>query len=127
VHVKSQIESHPPTSTDQLVGDIRSFIASEGYDLPPSEVADAANGDYDQITQNLRSLMLKHDYNKSRVDESLAKRAEMNNSPSSTKTTPKSNILREVKVDDVRSFRKTLKVDQKPAPVQSLETFYCSE
>jgi hypothetical protein len=124
VHVKSQIESHPPTSTDPLISDVRSFITSEGYDIPPSEITETINGDYDQITQNLHSLILKHGYDKTRVEESLARRAETNGSPSTTKTTGRCNILKEVKVDDIDSFRKTLKADQKPSPVQSLQTFY---
>jgi hypothetical protein len=127
VHVKSQIKSHPRTSTDQLVSEIRFFITREGYDIPPSEVSEAANGDYDQITQNLHSLMLKHGYDNTRVEESLAKWTEMNNSPSTTKSTGTFNILNEVKVIDIDNFRKTLKMDQKPAPVQLLQTFYRCE
>ena len=65
VHVKSQIENHLPNSTDQLVTDVRLFIAGEGYDISPSEVADAIKGDFSSIQDRISTLLLKHGYDES--------------------------------------------------------------
>ena len=59
--------------------------------------------------------------------QSLAKSAEMFNAQTAVNTGATgstSNVLKEVHVDNLKKFRNTLKVDDKPAPVQPLLTFY---
>jgi len=130
VHVKSQIETTVPDFAQQLADGVRIFIAKEGYDIPPAEVAEAVKGDVNSLPQNLYNLILKHGYDKDRVAGSMAKGAEMfkaqitMNGAANGAATPKSNVLKEIKVEDMQKFRSTLRVGDKPAPVQPLETFY---
>src|SRR5208282_5802350 len=86
VHVKSQIENNLPNSADQLVADVRLFIVDEGYDIPPSEVADAVNGDFSSIPDRISSLLLKHGYDRDRVAQSLAKSTKVFNAQTATNT-----------------------------------------
>ena len=130
VHVKSQIENKIPDFAQQLADGVRIFIAKEGYDIPPDEVTDAVKGDINSLPQNLYTLIIKHGYDKDRVTGSMAKGAEMfkaqitMNGVADDTTTPKWNVLKEIKVEDMQTFRNTLRVGDKPAPVQPLETFY---
>jgi hypothetical protein len=109
---------------------VRIFIAKEGYDIPPDEVTEAVKGDINSLPQNLYTLILKHGYDKDRVTGSMAKGAEMfkaqitMNGVADDTATPKWNVLKEIKVEDMQTFRNTLRVGDKPAPVQPLETFY---
>lgn len=117
-----------------MADNIRLFIANEGYDIPPPEVAEAVKGDPSLIPQNLYSVIVKHGYNKDRVAASMAKGTEIlkaqiaanaiTNGVINGDGAAKTKVLKEVKVDDIHKFRSTLKVGEKPAPVQPLETFY---
>lgn len=133
VHVKSQIEHHPPDFTEQLATGVRLFIANEGYDIPPSEVAEAFKGDLSLVPQNLYSIIIGHGYDKDRVAKSMAKGAEIFDAQIAMDGVAngnggiKSHVLREVKVENIKKFRSTLKVDDKPSPVQPLETYYESQ
>jgi insulysin len=130
IHLKSQIESKVPDFAQQLADGVRIFIANEGYDIPPAEVAEAVNGDVNSLPQNLYALILQHGYDKDRVAASMAKGKEMfeaqitMNGDSDGVATPISKVLKEVMVEDIKKFRSTLRVGDKPAPVQPLETFY---
>lgn len=130
VHVKSQIEHQPPDFAQQMADNVRLFIANEGYDIPPPEVAEAVKGDPSLIPQNLYSVIVNHGYNKDRVAASMAKGAEIlkaqieANSITNGDGPAKTQVMKEVKVDDIHKFRSTLKAGEKPAPVQPLETFY---
>ena len=130
MHVKSQIESKVPDFAQQLANGVRVFIANEGYDIPPSEVAEAVKGDVNSLPQNIYGLVLKHGYDKDRVASSMAKGAEMfkaqitMNGVTNEASAPMWHVLKEIKVEDMQKFRSTLKVGDKPTPVQPLETFY---
>jgi insulysin len=131
VHVKSQIEHHPPTLEDQLAQGVRLFITNEGYDIPPTEVTEAVQGDLSLVPQKIYALILKHGYNQERVAKSLAKGADMFTAmiaPTANGTVKedgiKTQVLKEVRIEDLQKFRATLEVGGKPAPVQPLETFY---
>jgi hypothetical protein len=117
-----------------MADNVRLFIASEGYDIPPPEVAEAVKGDPSFIPQNLYSVIVKHGYNKDRVAVSMAKGAEILKAQIAANTVTngvtngdgaaKTKVMKEVKVDDIHKFRNTLKAGEKPAPIQPLETFY---
>ena len=113
-----------------MADNVRLFIANEGYDIPPPEVAEAVKGDPSLIPQNLYSVIVNHGYNKDRVAASMAKGAEIlkaqieANSITNGDGPAKTQVMKEVKVDDIHKFRSTLKAGEKPAPVQPLETFY---
>ena len=130
VHVKSRIEHQPPDPAQQLADNVRLFVANEGYDIPPPEVAEAVKGDSSLIPQNLYALIVKHGYNKDRVAKSMAKGAEILNAQIAAnavvngKNVASSRAIKEVKVDDIHKFRSTLKLGEKPSPVLPLETFY---
>jgi hypothetical protein len=121
VHVKSQIEKQLPSPEDQLVADVRGFIAGEGYDIPSPEMEEVVKGDIGQIKQNLRRLMLQRGYDQERVTQTLEKQELPNPQPAlNGGAIPK--VLKELAVEDLE-FRNTLKVDNKTAPIQALETF----
>jgi hypothetical protein len=130
VHVKSQIENKPPNFAEQLAEGVRLFIAGEGYDIPPSEVAEALKGDLTLMPQTLFALILKHGYDRDRVAQSMAKGAQMFNAQTATNTVPngdgahKYQSLKEINVKDIQEFRSTLNVGEKPSPICPLETFY---
>ena len=130
--MKSQVEPSPSQFLKQLAEGISSFVASEGYDIEPSELALVLEGgDLDLIPQKLYATIIARGYDKARVERSLAKgkeiftsqRESMNASAQENGVVRKSS-LKEISVDDIRQFRKTLKLKDKPAPVQPLETFY---
>ena len=125
VHVKSQIEKQLPSSEEQLVAEVRVFLAGEGYDILPSEVEEAVKGNTSLIEHSLRDLMLKRGYDPQRVSQTLAK-PDLSNAQAALKGGAMPNVLKEVTVDDLE-FRNTLKVDDKPAPIQPLETFYVNK
>lgn len=116
VHVKSQIEHQPPDFAQQLAENVRLFIANEGYDIPPPEVADAVKGDPSLIPQSLYAVIVKHGYNKERVAGSMAKGAEILNAQiamngvANGESAAKPQVLKEVKVKDIHKFRGTLKM-----------------
>jgi len=130
VHVKSQIENKVPDFAQQLADGVRIFIAKEGYDIPPGEVTEAVKDDVNSLPQNLYTLILKHGYDKDRVAGSMAKGSEMfkaqisMNGVANGAAGPRWNLLKEIKVEDIQKFRNTLRVGDKPTPVQPLETFY---
>jgi insulysin len=128
VHVKSQIETPAPDPNEQLAEMVRLFIATEGYDVPPEEVTEAVKGDPSLIPQNISALIVARGYDNDRVAQSMAKGAEMLSAQLEgrevTANGVADRVLKEVKVDDLQKFRDTLKVDDKPNPVQPLETFY---
>jgi hypothetical protein len=130
VHVKSQIAHQTPNFEQQMAEGVRLFIANEGYDIPPPEVAGALNGDPHLIPQNLLALIVKHGYDKERATRSMAKGAEIlkaqiaTNSVAYGEAGSKHKVLKEVKVDDIQKFRSTLQVGDKPSPIQPLETYY---
>jgi hypothetical protein len=135
VHVKSQIEHNPTPLADQLAQGVRLFIANEGYDIPPAEVTEAVKGDIHQVPQKVYELILKHGYNHERVAKSLAKGADMFSAQAAAQAIPTANgtvekdgakvqVLKEIRIQDLQKFRATLKVGEKPAPIQPLETFY---
>jgi hypothetical protein len=111
---------------------VRLFIANEGYDIPPLEVAEAVKGDPRLIPQTLYSLIVKHGYNRERVAGSMAKGTEIlkaqlaaNVVANGERESDKNwRALKEVKVDDIHKFRTTLRVGEKPEPFQPLEMFY---
>jgi len=130
VHVKSQIEHQPPDFEQQLAENVRLFIANEGYDIPPHEVAEAVKGDPSSIPQSLYAVIVKHGYNQERVAVSMAKGEEIlkaqiaANGVTNGEGRSKPQVLKEVTVKDIHKFRGTLKMGEKPSPVQPLETFY---
>src|SRR5207248_572802 len=71
--------------------------------------------------QRLRDLILRHGYENHRVEQSLAKLELLHETTTNEVAIP--NVLKEVKVEDLE-FRRTLTVDDKPTPIQPLETFY---
>jgi len=130
IHVQSQIPHEPPDFHQQLAEGIRLFIAQEGFDIPPSEVAEVVKGDASRIPQEILALLLKHGYDKELAMKSMAKGSTMleaqiaANGTSAAETRASFNVLKEVKIDDIRKFRATLTVGDKPLPIQPLETFY---
>ena len=133
VHVKSQIESSLPGFGEQLAEGVRLFIANEGYDVPPSEVAESIKGDLSQLPQRLFAVIVKHGYDQERALQSLEKGAEMFKAQTEVNGEPNGEVkhkpegLREIKIQDMKAFRKTLKLDEKPTPVQPLEIYYESQ
>ena len=125
VRVQSQVEKQLPSSEDRLVADVRVFLAGEGYDIPPSEVEEAVKMDTSLIEQNLRDLMLKRGYDQERVAQTLGK-PDLLNAQVVVNGRAMPNVLKEVTVNDLE-FRNTLKLDNKPVPIQPLETFYVSK
>ena len=103
-----------------MLSDVRLFLAKEGYDIPPSELQEAVN-ESPLMEQRLRDIILKHGYDNHRVERSLAQRELLRDSSTNGVAIP--NLLKEVVVEDLK-FRHTLKVDDKPTPIQPLETFY---
>ena len=130
VHVKSQIAHQPPDFHQQLADNIRLFIAQEGFDIPPSEVAEVVKGDTSQIPQKILALIIKHGYDKDLAMKSVAKGSAILEAQIAATAVPSgdgqvsANLLKEVKIDDIRKFRATLRVGEQPLPVQPLETFY---
>ena len=130
IHVQSQITHEPPDFHQQLAEGIRLFIAQEGFDIPPSEVAEVVKGDTNRIPQEIMALLIKHGYDKDLAMKSMAKGSTMleaqiaANGTSVGETRASFNVLKEVKIDDIRKFRSTLTVGDKPLPIQPLETFY---
>lgn len=112
---------------------MRIFIANEGYDVPPSEVTEAIEGDLSQLPQRLFALIIKHGYDQARALQSLEKGAEMFKAQTEVsgeingQVNHKPEGLRETKIQDLKAFRKTLKLDEKPSPVQPLEIYYESQ
>lgn len=131
VHVTSQVKPTSSHLREQLVEGIKSFVASEGYDIPAAEVAAAVQGDLDHIPQKLFALITSKGYDKSKVEMSMARGAEMlkaqteMNGVVHSNGGPDFNIgLKETRIEDIQAFKKTLTMDEKPMPVQPLETFY---
>ncbi len=132
VHVKSQIEPKATAFEDQLAEGVRLFIANEGYDIPPSKVTEAVKGDRAVLPETLYSILLSHGYNQERVMKSMTKGADMFKAQTEIMTNGDAhqsngihpNVLKEIRINDVQSFRTTLLMDDKPVPVQPLETFY---
>jgi hypothetical protein len=132
VHVKSQIEPKTPVFEDQLAEGVRLFIANEGYDIPPSKVTEAIKGDLAVLPQTLHSIILSHGYNEERVTRSMLKGAEMfkaqtevmMNGEAKESSGIHPNVLKEIRIDDLQNFRESLPMDDKPVPIQPLETFY---
>jgi len=119
-----------PDPIEQLAEAVRLFVANEGYDVAPNEVTEAVKGDPSLIPQNIYALILAHGYDEERVAISMAKGAEMLNTQMTGNGTAENGngiadrVLKEIRVEDVQKFRDTLVVDEKPLPVQPLETFY---
>lgn len=132
VHVKSQIEPKATTFEDQLAEGVRLFITNEGYDIPPSKVTEAVKGDPAVLPETLYSIILSHGYDQERVMKSMTKGADMFKAQTEVLTNGNAhqskvghpNVLKEIRIDDVQSFRTTLLMDDKPVPVQPLETFH---
>lgn len=130
VHVKSQIARPPPDFHQQLAERIRLFIAQEGFDIPPSEVAEVVKGDMSRIPQEILALIIKHGYDRELAVKSMAKGKSMleaqiaANGASAGESVASVNVLKEVKIDDICTFRATLTVGDKPMPMQPLEMFY---
>jgi hypothetical protein len=131
VHVTSQIP--PPAShfTEQLLEGIKFFVASEGYDLNPSEIAAAIQGDLDLLPQKLCTLLVSKGYEKMRVELSMAKGSDilkaqtgMNGLVHPSGGNGLEGGVKEVRVTDLPAFKNTLRKDVRPMPVQPLETFY---
>jgi len=132
VHVKSQIETKVPVFEDQLAEGVRLFITNEGYDIPPSKITEAVKGDISLLPQTLYSILLSHGYDQERVTKSMTKGADMfkaqteimmNGSAKESNGTY-SHVLQEVRIQDIQKFRAGLPMDDKPVPIQPLETFY---
>jgi hypothetical protein len=117
-----------PDPTEQLAQAVRLFIATEGYDVPPTDVTEAVKGDPSLVPQNIYKLIVAAGYDQARVAKSMAKGAEMLNAQMTPNGTSEKGVahyaLKEVRVDDLQKFRETLEVGGKPCPVQPLETFY---
>jgi insulysin len=120
VHIQSQVEKRAPSPNDELVEGIRLFLAGEDYEIPLPELTQAVEVETSLIKQSLRDLILKHGYESQRVEQTL-ERAEILNAPK-INGEAKSVALKEVNAKDLE-FRNTLKIDEKPAPIQPLETF----
>lgn len=111
---------------------VRLFIANEGYDIPPSKITEALKGDLATLPKTLYSIILSYGYDEERVTKSMAKGAEMfkaqmevmMNGEAKQSNGVHPNVLKEIRVEDVSKFRATLPMDDKPVPVQPLETFY---
>lgn len=130
VHVKSQIAYQLPDFQQQLADNIRLFIAQEGFDIPPSDVAEVVKEDTSRIPQEILALIIKHGYDKDLAIKSMEKGSAMleaqisANAASTGKGEISANVLNEVKIDDIQKFRATLRVGEQPLPIQPLETFY---
>ena len=129
VHVKSQAKQNVANIREQLLGDDGLLIAGEGYDVRPPDVEKAIEREVEPITQNLQSLNLTHGYDQEQMEQSLAKWTHMFESQLAKNGEPTgaaavASVLNEVTVEDIDKLRRTLKVDDKPAPVQQLQTFF---
>jgi insulysin len=126
VHVKSQVAITQQEFSTQLAEGVKAFVTSEGYEIPPAELSEVLQSDMSVLPEKLFSTLIARGYDPSRVERSLVKGQEM----FAAQTTPVANgtvrecPLREVKVSDLTAFRSTLELDEKPLPVQPLETFY---
>ena len=107
------------------MAEVRVFLAGEGYDILPSEVEEAVKGNTSLIEHSLRDLMLKRGYDQERVAQTLGK-PDLLNAQVVVNGRAMPNVLKEVTVNDLE-FRNTLKLDNKPVPIQPLETFYVSK
>jgi len=130
VHVASQIQPAPSHFAEQLLDGIKLFVASEGYEIPPLELSSALQGELSTVPQKLYALIMSKGYDKARVEVSMAKGTEILKAQ-----TEMNGIVhrvegngskggKEIRITDPGAFKKTLKVDIKPMPVQPLETFY---
>jgi hypothetical protein len=131
VHVASQIQPPPNHFTERLLEGIKVFVEREGYEIPPFELVEAIEGDPKDIPQRLHALMISKGYDKPRVDLSMAKGSEMFKAQSEMNgvvlPVDGSGLkceLQERRITDLQAYKKSLKVDDKPMPVQPLETFY---
>ena len=129
VQVKSQIESKPPDFAQKLAEGIKQFIAKEGYEISDTEVAETLKHEMSLIPQALFAAIVKHGYDKGRVAASMTRgadilKAQAAHANSAGQDSGRRSVLKEVRVDDIKSFRSTLPMGEKPSPTVPLETFY---
>ena len=128
VQIKSQ--SKPQDFSHQLAEGVKLFVANEGYEIPQAEITEALKQDINLIPQMLYEIIIKHGYDKDRVAASMARGAEIlkvqtaENMAANGESLDNFKILKEIRVDDMKKFRSTLQVGERPSPVLPLETFY---